>query len=511
MKRNFFSSLDNDLLAARDESIDSSSCSQTKKDLSRLDENSYIPQLLNTLNKEISSNSSANLVCIDGQVISLPLPLLCLAWPGLAGIVKETICCGSSVAISVPGSGATVLHVKKIILHGCSSSLSNTDQFAVLSFLRDVGLDLNIESESSGQMLSENDVETLIIEESSDEDNQEDHIEHFWETSSLSRSIPRVNLCSSLCRNDCHKLPQSWKDDDIQHVKTMFSGEKLLTKKNKLISHLEAQGNIGVPTDSYVIKSHEFCLKFMSFLTGISEYILRTVLQDYQQGIRHYEHGNKGIIKQQSFATLGFICWFKQFLSLYGQSAPDDHLTILSYWLKGKVLYNIYVEEVPKPRIALTTFYKHLVTYFGPHRIDQTFPCVRISKYSSHSVCDICVALNTNQKLCKTEAELSLVKGLRNQHKLDFGMARKTVENIKQSALNFPSDNLFIQVDGMDNRKSYCPRYMENSKEQAGTERLPTKISGCIIWSGFYEEKRKILFFLNHDHFGKCSYTNLHV
>jgi hypothetical protein len=61
--------------------------------------------------------------------------------------------------------------------------------------------------------------------------------------------------------------------------------------------------------------------------------------------------------------------------------------------------------------------------YFGPQRIDHTFPCVRLSKYSSHSICDICVSLNSNQKLCKTEAELSLVKGLRNQHKLDFGIS----------------------------------------------------------------------------------------
>ena len=43
---------------------------------------------------------------------------------------------------------------------------------------------------------------------------------------------------------------------------------------------------------------------------------------------------------------------------------------------------------------------------------------------------------------------------------------------------------------------------MVNTKELAGTERLPTKIYGGIIWSGKYEEKRKIVFFLNHDHFG---------
>ena len=61
----------------------------------------------------------------------------------------------------------------------------------------------------------------------------------------------------------------------------------------------------------------------------------------------------------------------------------------------------------------------------------------------------------------------------------------------------------------MDNQKSYCPRYLDNSKELAGTERLPTKIYGGIIWSGKYEEKRNIVFFLNHDHFGKEKSYNL--
>ena len=51
----------------------------------------------------------------------------------------------------------------------------------------------------------------------------------------------------------------------------------------------------------------------------------------------------------------------------------------------------------------------------------------------------------------------------------------------------------------MDNSKSYLPRFLEKTKENQGTERLPSKISGCIVYSGFYELKRKTLFFINHD------------
>ena len=50
--------------------------------------------------------------------------------------------------------------------------------------------------------------------------------------------------------------------------------------------------------------------------------------------------------------------------------------------------------------------------------------------------------------------------------------------------------------------KSYLPRFLENSKKLVGTERLPSKISGCILWSGLYKEKRKDIFYINHDHFG---------
>ena len=56
-----------------------------------------------------------------------------------------------------------------------------------------------------------------------------------------------------------------------------------------------------------------------------------------------------------------------------------------------------------------------------------------------------------------------------------------------------------VQIDGMDNAKSYLPRFIVKTKENQGTERLPSKISGCIVYSGYYAGKRKCSFFINHD------------
>ena len=55
----------------------------------------------------------------------------------------------------------------------------------------------------------------------------------------------------------------------------------------------------------------------------------------------------------------------------------------------------------------------------------------------------------------------------------------------------------------MSKWQSALPRYLENEKGLQGTERLATVITGGIIWSGVYPDKRRDIFFLNHEQFGK--------
>ena len=53
----------------------------------------------------------------------------------------------------------------------------------------------------------------------------------------------------------------------------------------------------------------------------------------------------------------------------------------------------------------------------------------------------------------------------------------------------------------MDNTKSYCPRQVVKGKKDVNKPTLPTKIQGCIIYSGLYEHKRKIVFYYNHNQY----------
>ena len=405
--------------------------------------------------EDIDLYSNANLIGSDGSFTSIPTIYLS-SFDKLTSAIKDVACKDvADVAISLPGPKWALESLKELLVNGETSPLSLTESKEVRALVLDIGLgwnmnisahpfsrdDLNFESGDEYECSS-------VREEFSSDIEEENTINEYWGTSISVQDphISRAKVCSKSCLFDCYKVWNTWIQEDKDAILSIFTGKTKLKTKNKLISHLAAQGHLGIETDCYVVKSQKFCIQSLSHISGISEYLLKLVMKDYWRGIRLYDHGNKEIFKQPSVATISFIGWLRQFLEHYGQNSPDEELIILPYWLKGKALYNIYVKEVAKPRVALRTFYNHLDTYFGPQRIDKSLPRMRISQYSSHSVCDTCAALQIKRQECISEAELNLVRGLINQHQLEFSSARQAVEGIKNRALDFAEDNLFIQL-----------------------------------------------------------------
>jgi hypothetical protein len=349
----------------------------------------FIYKLMQDLHKDNSSSSSITIVCEDGR-LSLPLAVLILAWPELAAIVKNASCCSDDIAVSLPGRLGIVQHVVELMACGQSSPLCTKDIVLIKKFLGIVGLNWDIEQ----LMLNDDgkdtaaDEDTVIIGECFSDDEEsftfDPNDEGFSSTAVTEPS--QATLCSSSCSSQCFKFCESWSSEDLTGVKEGLKSEQLWMTKNKLINHLAAQSRIGVSSDEYMIKGHVFCIKFLSFMTGISDYILSKVIEDYGKGVRVYNHGNAGVMKQQTMATTQFICWFKEFLVINGQSSPEDEVVILAHWMNETALFRIYVDEVCEPRIALSTFYQHIKNFFGPDRIDQSLPCVR--------QCQISVLLN---------------------------------------------------------------------------------------------------------------------
>ena len=466
--------------------------------------------------------NNCSIIVHGGVRVRANLSILSCGWPGLLPLVDSSLCQDDEIVLIMPwAERSTVQSVINLLYRGTSGLVSEDQAFLINEFVKVVNFQINLTKvveEVASDNLSTAGKETFIVpcyDEDSDEEDSDnsttvfmkeakenvqkrDKVSFVAQKQSVKFQIDHSSKCNSSCTNKCNKVIQSWSKPEIDILKSKFKAQKDVETKTNLLNHLETQECVGISIDRYQVKSHKFCNKFFAHITGISIYLIRTVLHDFWRGVRLYEHGNTGIVKQTA-GTTKFITWLKDFAEWYGQYSPDQEKIILSYWLRKGVLFRMYLEDSPGPHIKSSTFYQYFDLYFGPNRKLKELPCVRISKYSSHSVCNTCIALNTNRRQSKTDAEMKVAKDLINQHKEVFGGAFRKVQEVKQSALVRPTDHLLLQVDGMDNHKSYLPRYLLNAKELQGTERLASKISGCILWSGLYEAKRKVLFYHNHD------------
>ena len=312
--------------------------------------------------------------------------------------------------------------------------------------------------------------------------------------------------CSKSCLNRCEKFINTWSSEEISKMKSEFKGTSSLERKNKLLTHLINQKKFSCSSQllGLLYRGHLFCKPFLSDFLGLSYHIIKIVFRDCEGGLIQYVHGNMDNIRE-SLATVMCVSWIKVYISIHGQNSPDEVITVLPSYMTKSELYRTYCQEVAGHKVKRSNFFKIFQSKFGPKRQDRSLPQIRISKYSSHSVCDVCLGLDNFQRTCKSETEIKYCQDLKKNHKMRYGSARVEIGRLKQLALTFPMEWITFQIDGMDNAKSMLPRFLEKGKKLAGLFRLPCKITGGIIWSSLYPEQRKNKFFINHDHFPNSS------
>ena len=263
--------------------------------------------------------------------------------------------------------------------------------------------------------------------------------------------------------------------------------------------HLKNQQMLGLDSEGYAFSSHTFCVPAFCYLTGVSVFLANKALKGFQDGVTNYSHGNESV-PRESIAHVNFVSFMICFCEIHGQSDPVKVTTVLPAFLNKSELFKIYQAEAPQPHIKQSTFYYLMKKKFGVNRWDKSLPNIRISKYSSHSKCDICAGIDHFKSKSKTESQLVFSRALKYNHRQRVSQSRNAINYRKQLALTFPNDHLFCAIDGMDNSKSYIPRFIEKTKK-LGSWKLPSKITGAVISSGKYVSNRKVKLYVNHDHF----------
>ena len=305
------------------------------------------------------------------------------------------------------------------------------------------------------------------------------------------------------CENKCDEAAINLTDDVVIQMKAKFVGESLTKTKNLLLSHLKAQSDIlDTVENGFYYGGHSFCLAVFSKLTGISPYILRKVQEAHKQGLIRFVHNNSRMPKN-SPRKVNAICWFKSFCQIYGQRAPDVILVVLPSWLDIITVFDMYKQENPvkSEQIKYSTFAKMMKTDFGPRRPDRSLPRVRFSKWSSHSVCTDCYDLDAFQRTCRTEKDINLCRALKYKHRERYSKQQMCITSMRHLSQTFPEQHFSLFIDSMDNMKSHIPRLMEKTKKLANFWKLPSKITGCILYSSHYPMNRKIKMYINFDQF----------
>ena len=311
--------------------------------------------------------------------------------------------------------------------------------------------------------------------------------------------LDEVRCCPVKCR-DALERP----DDVKAALQSEFGELPKAEAKMKLLKHVTSQDNLGLLTDRINWKGKYLCSKTFSMLSGMSRFLIDSVLIAHGNGVREFKHGNSGLPKFSENLEK-FKTWVKGFLMKNSQSAPDNNVQVVAHWVKIGDMHQWYKKETVEPHLALKTFYEYMKNHFGPRRVDRSEPQIRFSLYSSHSVCDQCQAFNNERRNCKTEGELRNINQSKMLHLAKAAGARQKMNELIQHSIQFPEDSMVLVYDGMDNSKSYLPNYREKTKKLAGMYRLPTKIQGGIIYSGNYLKKRKVMFLLNNDQFEQSS------
>ena len=510
-------------------------------------ESNYHNMLINELWEDVK-DADCILIAESGEEIKVHSAILGSVWPGFDKL-RDSLCSScDTLRINLPSSSSSIIQFVSLLYTG-SSLVLNLKQMELiqnlLSYLQlhwdcsSTGLSVHDENDKVRQFEDELREETMdnvddkdytFANSSSDYSESEEIDENCGEEvdkieedlvkerlfkcsytlppikygtySKSNKSLEassngKVSLCSLNCTSNCEEKVSYWTIKEKEEIKDTFRGLSAVNKQQKLLKQLEFQDNAGLSTEGFYFKKQLLCVKQMSCLTSVSPYLLKKVKTNYQRGQKRYVHGNSSK-KNCQVASINFCAWMKVYSERFGQDGPTDIVTVLPSYMNVAELFKLYTKEALTPLVKKSTFYKLLKSEFGPKRLNKNLPWIRISKVSTHSRCDVCVALDQYIRKSKNEAELEYGRSLKLEHTETYSRARIAVNEYIQRSISFPKEVVSMQIDSMDNSKSLIPRVLEKSKQLAGMFRLPCKVTGTITTSALYPQNQKLKFYIQH-------------
>ena len=253
-----------------------------------------------------------------------------------------------------------------------------------------------------------------------------------------------VKVCSAGCLNRT-----CFNKDSVSSVKkTQLKIKNMSTKELHifLLERINIQSELGLETSScFFFEKISFCHKAIISIFGISQYMIKTVLEDHLAGQTRHIHGNKGLLyaSQKRDHGIGFV---NNFSRMHAENLPDRTVLRLPHYLNIQEIYCYYKENVAAElQLKERSFYELFKKHFGdPSRKDDYLPRIIFMSSNTHPVCSECDRLTRLRKSAKSESEVQYALSCKTCHVLKVRRQYLQFVYRRELAARFPGDYLHI-------------------------------------------------------------------
>ena len=313
-------------------------------------------------------------------------------------------------------------------------------------------------------------------------------------------------LCSEECvSRDCNIIPY----DVVQELSSRFQSMSSNKIHGYLLERLTLQKEMGFDSETvFILKGHRFCKGSLKSYFGISEYMVKTVRREHNNGQTKLIHGNKGnLYFSEGRSTV--ISFIQHFAEVHCENLPDKHCLQLPSYINIKTIYELYCERLrPTDKvISERQFYEIFNKFFGSsRREDSEMPRIVFQSHHTHPICTTCAKINDLRKNVRNETDSKYYENLKRLHMCEVRRKYLKFTYRRELPIRYPNDYCHIGIDDMDQVKLQSPHIVRNTKELSNLLKLKNHLTGVIVTNGHLENDGFFKAFLNNDQF--CQDSN---
>ncbi|KAL3676464.1 hypothetical protein R1sor_026412 [Riccia sorocarpa] len=181
------------------------------------------------------------------------------------------------------------------------------------------------------------------------------------------------------------------------------------------------------------------------------------------------------VVKQPSAQAFILLQWLDSFFLSHCEKQPGDGEYHLPYNFTKKEVYDHYKTDMSQMQSVLQ--YSSFKRYWRKY-----YPLVPIPTTNKFSVCDFCELYKSKRDKAVTKLEKDEAIEALQLHMKQQAEERAAAGRRRWKALDTPKDYAYIQIDGMDQKKTTLPHFSKQPKFVDGAALVGVHLVGTMVF-----------------------------